>query len=62
MSYQVVEKDKIKYIRLTHSGSLIRTEADALERRRVLSPKYRNSRSNLAEICIVRHKMCRRTG
>lgn len=31
MSYQVVEKDEIKYIRLTHSGSLIRTEADALE-------------------------------
>lgn len=31
MSYQVIEKDKMKYIRLNHSGSLIRKEADALD-------------------------------
>ncbi|HYE67618.1 MAG TPA: DUF4180 domain-containing protein [Anaerovoracaceae bacterium] len=31
MSYQVIEKDKTKYISLNHFGNLIRTEADALE-------------------------------
>lgn len=31
MSYQVIEKNKMKYISLNHSGNLIRTEADALE-------------------------------
>ena len=30
MSYQVIEKGKMKYIRLNHSGNLIRNEADAL--------------------------------
>lgn len=31
MSYQVIEKDNMKYIQLSHSGNLICTEADALE-------------------------------
>jgi len=31
MNYQVVEKNKKKYIRLNPSGSLIRSEADAME-------------------------------